>query len=297
MNKLSFFSIGDWGYRCQKQQALSNTMANIARYIKPSFIVALGDNFYENGVDSVNDPKWKTHYLDIFSQASLNCRWYAILGNHDYLGNPESQIEYYKINSKGKWIMPNRFYNRIWTIPNSPCTVEIVFIDTVILCPRESYTFLPMIDEFHEYDPHYYYVSDFQTKAKIQWSWLERTLKQSTADYLIVAGHYPTYSAGEHGDTGELVEHLAPLLEKYNVSMYLCGHDHIMQYTTIRGVVYVINGSSTRNGHVKLKKGVEFSNETNGFVVHEATTEFLYTTFYNIRGQAVFRRALLPRKK
>ena len=39
-----------------------------------------------------------------------------------------------------------------------------------------------------------------------QLGWLEATLNASTAAWLVVAGHYPVYSGGEHGDTPELLQ-------------------------------------------------------------------------------------------
>ena len=46
---------------------------------------------------------------------------------------------------------------------------------------------------------------------------IESTLAASTADYLIVAGHYPVWSVCEHGPTTNLVSQLKPLLEQYKV--------------------------------------------------------------------------------
>jgi len=44
-------------------------------------------------------------------------------------------------------------------------------------------------------------------------AWIEETLKNSQADYIFAAGHYPVYSACSHGNTKELEENLRPLLE------------------------------------------------------------------------------------
>lgn len=97
----------------------------------------------------------------------------------------------------------------------------------------------------------------FFTAALVQQ--IEATLSASTADYLIVAGHYPVWSICEDGPTQVLIDRLKPMLEKYKVcplrqhrdvvimkplhslsmtsvlrssqvSAYLAGHDHCAQY-------------------------------------------------------------------
>ncbi len=48
--------------------------------------------------------------------------------------------------------------------------------------------------------------------------------------WLILAGHYPIYSYGSHGDTDELIQYLYPLVEKYSIDIVFAGHDHISQH-------------------------------------------------------------------
>lgn len=65
--------------------------------------------------------------------------------------------------------------------------------------------------------------------AEAQWAWLESELKASTADYIMVGGHYPVYSVCEHGNTDTLVVNLKPLLVQYGAH-YMSGHDHCMEH-------------------------------------------------------------------
>jgi hypothetical protein len=69
-------------------------------------------------------------------------------------------------------------------------------------------------------------------------------------------------STGEHGDTEELLHDLKPLLEQYNVDVYLCGHgkysyssakrcthqrtDHSLQDIYNADVTYFVNGNAAR---------------------------------------------------
>lgn len=60
--------------------------------------------------------------------------------------------------------------------------------------------------------------------------------------WVVVCGHYPIYTSGEHGDSSELITYLQPLIAKYNVSMYLAGHDHLSGHLQHEGIEYFIAG-------------------------------------------------------
>lgn len=66
-------------------------------------------------------------------------------------------------------------------IPGTTSTVQFVFIDTVLLSG--------LTDPVDRSRPPPGPAS--QAIADQQWTWIEETLQKSTADWLIVAGHYP----------------------------------------------------------------------------------------------------------
>lgn len=56
---LRFLVLGDWGAPGTQQTAVAQQLANVAKQVKPQFLLAAGDNFYEQGVKSVDDPQWE----------------------------------------------------------------------------------------------------------------------------------------------------------------------------------------------------------------------------------------------
>ena len=63
-NSLNFLSIGDWGgtpdkpYYTVGQSKVASVMGEKAQEINSQFTVAVGDNFYEDGVKDVDDPRF-----------------------------------------------------------------------------------------------------------------------------------------------------------------------------------------------------------------------------------------------
>jgi tartrate-resistant acid phosphatase type 5 len=75
----------------------------------------------------------------------------------------------------------------------------------------------------------------------------KKTLASSTADWLVVVGHYPVYSVGEHGSTEYLIKHVLPLMLDNKVAMYVDGHDHGMQHNFDGKVHFFVSGAGAKS--------------------------------------------------
>src|SRR5882672_10644893 len=106
---LSFYVVGDWGRDGKRGQLeVSEAMNKTTHLITPKFIISTGDNFYPDGVKTVDDKQWQTSFEKVYTADGLQCPWYVVLGNHDYHSNPQAEVEYSKTNKR--WQMPSRYY-------------------------------------------------------------------------------------------------------------------------------------------------------------------------------------------
>ncbi|KAL5467624.1 hypothetical protein EMCRGX_G031883 [Ephydatia muelleri] len=234
---LSFLVLGDWGgqpsspYYTTAENDIAAAMGKTAQNVGSQFTISVGDNFYEYGVQDVADPRFGETFENVFTASSLQSRWYALCGNHDHYGNASAQIAYTRLSKR--WYMPNFYY----TEASTTTTVQFIFIDTVILCGATHPTkrsLPPPGPQSH-------------TMADDEWAWINDTLATSTADWILMFGHYPVWSVAEHGPTQQLVDQLRPLLMQYGVTGYFCGHDHSLQYINDTNVNYFVCGAGHRS--------------------------------------------------
>ena len=148
-----------------------------------------------------------------------------IAGNHDHRGNISAQLAY--SSRSPRWWFPGLWYDFVETSADG-ATVHFVMIDTVVLAGQSQ------LDGFDgrdgaSLDGDELAGPENAVRAELQWQWINKTLHRSTADFLVVAGHYPIYSICEHGPTTQLVARLKPMLDAHRVTAYLAGHDHCAQ--------------------------------------------------------------------
>lgn len=78
------------------EQTTAKGMDDLAGEIGARFALALGDNFYYDGVTSVDDHRFKDTFENVFTGSNLQGEDFfrVLAGNHDHNGNVTAQIAY-----------------------------------------------------------------------------------------------------------------------------------------------------------------------------------------------------------
>ncbi len=273
----SFIVFGDWGKGGRYFQTdVGSQMAEWSEKNNAKFIISTGDNFYNDGVQSTEDSSWTLSFENIYWQQSLFIPWYVTLGNHDYHGIVQAQIDYSKMSNR--WNMPSRYYSQTFLVDDST-TALFVFLDTSPLALSD-----PEAKKFTE--------NVFKFDNKVQLRWLDSILSSSKAQWKFVSGHHPVYSGGYHGGQIEMQKLIKPILEKNNVQAYFCGHDHDMQYLKSGKINYIVSGAGAKP---RVCEDTEFTyfymGGTAGFFAATLTSKKLYGAFIDSEGNQLYKLA------
>lgn len=265
---LNFLAVGDWGREgAFHQRDVAIRMGESARELDARFVISVGDNFYEDGVTGLDDPAWQKSFEAIYDAPSLQIPWHVALGNHDYRGNVQAQLEY--TARSHRWRLPARWYAREERTPDG-ATVAFFVIDTS-----------PLLRMYYLDRALRVNVADQKANVPIQLGWLDGALAKSRADWKIVVGHHPVYSgqvfrgvqAGEGsaaraqpGGLPDMVAQLDPILQRHRVPLYLNGHDHDLQHILQGATHFVCTGAGSKVlDHCSLS-GSDFCSLRSGFV-------------------------------
>lgn len=257
-DSFSFAVLGDFGrVGDYYQQDVARELGHAVVGLDAEFIISVGDNFYPNGVQSTQDYHWISSFESIYKDPSLYTDWYVALGNHDYRGNVQAQIDYSSVSRR--WNMPARYYSKTFEISKTE-KVLIVFIDTN-----------PFIESYRKNPAKYSDVG--QQDAQAQKKWLTETLNttDTSIKWKIVVGHHPLYSGGkrkESKDTQSFEQQFADLFDQYKVDAYICGHEHDLQIIQPKGryTTQFLSGAASEVRPSGQREGTKFAAAEPGFM-------------------------------
>lgn len=271
-----FIAMGDGGEGNPTQYAVADAVQQVCAAHGCDFVLYLGDNIYQDGVDGVDDAQFKTKFEDPY--AGLDLIFHVVLGNHDYgeLSLSESKAAHeiaYSAQSE-KWNLPAR-----------------------------SYTFVQEHVQFYALDTNEILVWD----RPEQKAWLEAERAKSSATWHIAFGHHPYISNGPHGNAGTYEGHAnIPIASGKSVKrfmddaicgqmhLYLSGHDHNRQWLQDQcGTAFIVSGAAAKTrGLVGRGTPTHYEDDTKaGFLWVEIDGDILRGVFYDQEGSVDFERS------
>lgn len=274
---LQFMVVGDWGNGSEQQKNVAEAMARYAEAQKDhspiQLVVMTGDNFYERGVESVDDPQWQQRFEQIYDAKRLPMPFIAVLGNHDWGLNPAAQIAYAGAHPGTRWQMDGFWFKRTYYLPNDAKSrveplVDFFFVDTDL------------------------WVNEVARLKDAQTNWLRDGLKNSRARWQIVVAHHPLYSNGEHGHDGDVLkirELLSPMFKQWGVDAFLCGHDHDLQRIEVpeHPTLFLVSGAGGKLRKKAFDDWAPFYQATPGFAAITLTPQTLNGSFLDDKLQTL----------
>jgi hypothetical protein len=270
-----FVALGDAGEGNDVQYAIGQTMAEVCAVQGCDFALYLGDNFYDSGVDGLDDAQFDAKFEDPY--APLDLPFYIALGNHDYggeglgweLSKGQTYVDY--SDRSAKWNFPDLFYS------HTHGHATFFALDTTQL---------------------------FWTLDEEQRAWLPDAVAQTNATWRIAYGHHPYTSNGPHGDAGsyEGLDNV-PIVSGNTIrdfmddevcgtmDVYLCGHDHSLQWPEARcGTEFLVSGAGAKTTDLPGNDPSWFEQATPGFLWVELRGRTFTGVFYDQTGLELYRR-------
>uniref|UniRef100_A0A1D1XV20 Purple acid phosphatase n=1 Tax=Anthurium amnicola TaxID=1678845 RepID=A0A1D1XV20_9ARAE len=279
---LTVLVVGDWGRKgAYNQSEVAAQMGRIGEQLDVDFVISTGDNFYDTGLSGVDDSAFEESFSNIYTAKSLQKPWYAVLGNHDYHGDVLAQLSPVLKAIDGRWVCMRSF-----TVDAE--IAQFFFVDTTPFVVRNW---------IHPGHRHYDWRGVAPRDAYIAnlLKDLDSALKASPARWKFVVGHHTIRTAGNHGDTKELVDLLLPVLKANNVDLYMNGHDHSLEHISSEDspIQFLTSGGGSRAWRgvytPNIKDKLRFFYDGQGFMSLQVTKHDVEVAFYDISGAVMHR--------
>tara|TARA_E500000331_G_scaffold346128_1_gene384581 strand:- start:756 stop:1754 length:999 start_codon:yes stop_codon:yes gene_type:complete len=275
--RITFFALGDQGSGSYRQHAVEWSLERACQADRTvNFTLLLGDNFYKEGVTSVDDPLWDEYFESMYDGPCLmGMPFYAILGNHDHMKNAQAQVDYYEQGlGTGRWRMPGMSYSQDFGMVDGQTLLQLFVVDIT----------LPIAPQLAEIEA---------AKGNALWT--------------VVASHHTIRSFDDvYGDNEALLEQMQGLAE-LGVDLYISGHAHNLQLISVEGEpLYLVSGAGgkrpyelNQHGKVVLVRVDEpytgklqlYGNASLGFAKVTVDSEILEISFspVSLGGEQTFR--------
>lgn len=201
---IRFIAIGDTGTGndgdpAHQQYQVAEMVRKVCALRGCDFAVLAGDNMYESGVQSVDDPLFD----DAFEQpyGDLGIPFYVALGNHDnsltLIGEGSQnargdfQVQYTDSSPSGQWKMPQRFYTETFSAGGSEePMLQLLALDSS-----------PISHFFDDLSPAWSGEA-LDNYILEQRSYFQNQIASNDAPWKIALAHHPYVSNGQHGNAG-----------------------------------------------------------------------------------------------
>lgn len=283
-----FVAMGDGGEGNDTQYQVADVMKTVCEdktddHDGCEFVLYLGDNIYDIGVDDVLDEQFYDKFEAPY--AEIDFPFYVVLGNHDG-GCWGAGCEFYKT----EYQVDYTHYSDKWTMFDQYYRVDVEHVTLFGLDTNELF-----------WSPWF--------GADDQYFWFEQEIP-SANEWTIAFGHHPFISNGQHGNAGayEGLEWLegswgtdVPLGKGVKdfmeanvcgqVDVYFSGHDHNRQWLDpVCGTEFIVSGTAAKHTDLEGRGNpTKFEDDAyGGFLWVEIKDNCFFGEFYNEEGTMDF---------
>ncbi len=301
------FLVGDAGYLTDNDMppALEMLKRHLDSASEAGTVVFLGDNIYPSGLPPVTDPDYEEARRRLTAQIDAVKEYRGkvvfIPGNHDWggagLGGNRAKVRRQEdfveaALDKGNAFLPDNGY---------PGPVEAPLTDSLVLIALDTQWWFEDVKPFGD-------TGQYQLEQEAEFILeLNNALNRHAGKQIIVVGHHPVFSNGEHGGRFPNVRMAAPFTRRYLGTpqdfsslkyrrlrqnllavfsrhpglIYAAGHDHNLQYFREREQHYIVSGSGSKQSYVAQGYGAAFAVEEKGFAaLHYYQDGSAWLTYY-----------------
>ncbi len=242
--------VGDFGTGTQGQRDVAAAMVRMGKAEPFDFGITFGDNFYQTGMASTDDPRWRDWWEALYSP--LGVTFYPSLGNHEWYSDDGAVAEL--AYRSPTWRFPAPYY----TYTAGP--VQFFVVDTTVISEAQVL-----------------WLDGAIAASTSRWKVVYGHHPIFAPEKDGKSGRYLAYTQAR----------LWPVI-RGRVDAYLYGHQHAMAHMEPKEGVhfFMSGGGGAPLGKVaKNAPGARFAESAFGFLTLRATASALTITLYDTDGK------------